>query len=76
MMLNRNFKDFKFQSQTIEEVIKMLSESGMDVQVHLHSQWINAEIKNNEILILFTKYLKKKALNFFQLHLKDKVCIN
>lgn len=48
---NESFKDFKFQSQTIEEVIKMLSKCGMDVQVHLHSQWINAEIKNNEIYV-------------------------
>ena len=48
---NLNFKDFKFQSQTIEEVIKMLVENDMDVQVHLHSQWVNAEIKNDEIYV-------------------------
>ena len=53
LFLNKNlhFKDFKFQSQTIEEVVKMLVENDMDVQVHLHSQWVNAAIKNGEIYV-------------------------
>jgi len=48
---NELFQDFKFQAQTIEAVIKMLLENGMDVQVHLHSQWVNAEIRSNDIYV-------------------------
>ncbi|WP_460217919.1 polysaccharide deacetylase family protein [Psychroserpens sp. MEBiC05023] len=48
---NSYFKDFKFQAKTIEEVIKMLLENKMDVQMHLHSQWVNAEIMNDNVYV-------------------------
>ena len=48
---NESFDDFKFQAKTIEETIKMLTVNGMDVQLHLHSQWVGAEIKRNKIYV-------------------------
>ena len=51
LMNNKSIKDFKFQLKTIEETIKMLVDNDMDVQIHLHSQWVGAKIKNNEIYV-------------------------
>lgn len=48
---NKDFKDFNFQAQTIEELIGHIIKSGMGVQLHIHSQWVNAEIKNNEVFV-------------------------
>lgn len=48
---NEDFADFKFQATTIEQTIKMLFENNMDIQIHLHSQWVNAKINQNKIYV-------------------------
>tara|TARA_B110001450_G_C17639426_1_gene488706 strand:+ start:393 stop:1499 length:1107 start_codon:yes stop_codon:yes gene_type:complete len=48
---NKCFKDFKIQAQTIESLIGHIIKSNMEVQLHIHSQWVNAEIKNDEIYV-------------------------
>ena len=48
---HKEFKDFDFQAQAIKETIKLLVKNKMDVQIHLHSQWLGAEIKNNHIFV-------------------------
>jgi len=48
---HKDFKDFDFQAQTIKETIKLLAKNKMDVQIHLHSQWLGAEIKNNHVFV-------------------------
>lgn len=48
---NEDFDDFRFQAKTIEEVINLLVKFEMDVQLHLHSQWVNAKIINEKIYV-------------------------
>ena len=48
---NKNFKDFNIQAQTIENLIGHIINSKMEVQLHIHSQWVNAEIKDNQVYV-------------------------
>lgn len=48
---NENYKDFRFQAHTIKETIKILAKNKMDVQVHLHSQWVGAKIENDDVFV-------------------------
>ena len=48
---NRNYKDFELQAHTIEALIGHIIQSGMEIQLHIHSQWVNAEIRNNEVYV-------------------------
>jgi len=48
---NKDFKDFSMQIQTIENLIGYIVKSKMEVQLHLHSQWVNAAIKNNQLYV-------------------------
>ena len=48
---HKDYKDFLFQVQTIKETIKLLVKNKMDVQIHLHSQWVGAKIKEDHIFV-------------------------
>jgi hypothetical protein len=48
---HKDYRDFAFQAQTIKETIKLLAKNKMDVQVHLHSQWVGAKIENNHVFV-------------------------
>lgn len=48
---NKEYSDFRFQIRSIEETINLLVENEMDVQVHLHSQWVNAKIEKDNIYV-------------------------
>lgn len=61
---NYEFRDFSLQADLIEKTILHLLEHKMEVQLHLHSQWANAKIKNDIV------YVTKKW-NIGQLKEKD-----
>ncbi len=44
---NPHFQDFSVQADLIEQTILHLLENKMEVQLHLHSQWVNAKIEND-----------------------------
>ena len=44
---HKYYKDFDYQAHTIKETIKLLVKNKMDVQIHLHPQWVDAKIKWN-----------------------------
>jgi hypothetical protein len=48
---HKDYKDFRFQAQSIKETIKLLAKNKMDVQVHLHSQWVGAKIENDHVFV-------------------------
>ncbi|MBU2922169.1 hypothetical protein KO504_12520 [Winogradskyella psychrotolerans] len=48
---NRDYKDFGVQIQTIENLIGYIIKSEMEVQLHIHSQWVNAEVRNNQVYV-------------------------
>ena len=48
---NYSFSDFKLQLKIIDDLISLLINKGMDIQLHLHSQWVNAEIIGDEIFV-------------------------
>ena len=48
---NREFKDFNLQAHTIENLIKHGIKNQMEIQLHIHSQWVNAVIKNDEVFV-------------------------
>lgn len=48
---NKDFKDFNLQARVIEKLIGHIIKSGMEIQLHIHSQWVNAEIKNNNVYV-------------------------
>ncbi len=48
---NALHKDFQVQADYIEKTILHLLENNMEVQLHLHSQWLNAKLENNEIQV-------------------------
>ena len=48
---HKDYKDFPFQAQTIKETIKLLVKNKMDVQIHLHSQWVGAKIKDDHVFV-------------------------
>lgn len=48
---NIDFKDFKLQADLIEKMILLLLDSNMEVQLHIHSQWVNAEIKDDHVFV-------------------------
>ena len=48
---NKDFKDFAFQAQIIKETIKLLAKNKMDVQIHLHSQWVGAKIEKHHVFV-------------------------
>lgn len=51
---NPDIKDFGFQATLIEKIILHLLENDMEVQIHIHSQYVNAKIENDQIKV--TKY--------------------
>lgn len=53
LFLKRNVgkKDFGLQASYIEKTILHILNSEMEVQLHLHSQWVNAQLENNEIKV-------------------------
>ena len=48
---NIDFHDFRFQINSIEETIKFLIKNNMNVQIHLHSQWVDAKIIDDKIFV-------------------------
>ncbi len=46
---NPHFEDFALQAELIEKTILHLLENKMEVQLHLHSQWANATIENDNV---------------------------
>lgn len=48
---NEALKDFGLQADYIEKTIVHLLENNMEVQLHLHPQWVNARIESNEIRV-------------------------
>lgn len=46
---NKSIQDFKFQAYAIEQTIQLLIKNKMDVQIHLHSQWVNAKVVNSKV---------------------------
>lgn len=48
---NETISDFKYQLETIEQTIKLLAENGMDIQIHLHSQWLGASIEDGNVFV-------------------------
>lgn len=47
---NQNLHDFKIQLHILEETILLLLKTGMDVQLHLHPQWLDANYSDNHVL--------------------------
>lgn len=48
---NSKIKDFALQADIIEKTISYILENNMEVQLHLHSQWVNARIENDNIYV-------------------------
>lgn len=48
---NSEVKDFQLQAELIEKTILHVLENGMEVQLHIHSQWGNAKYVNNYIRV-------------------------
>lgn len=48
---NRDFKDFNMQIVAIEGLIEYIIKSDMELQLHIHSQWLNATIRDREIYV-------------------------
>lgn len=48
---NPEFEDFDVQADIIEKTILHILENNMEVQLHLHSQWVNAKIVDNGIYV-------------------------
>jgi hypothetical protein len=46
---NSEKKDYGIQADLIEKTIFHILENNMEVQLHLHSQWVNALVQNDEI---------------------------
>ena len=40
------YPDLKIQSELLDETLKLIKRRGHDVQLHLHSQWVNCEYKD------------------------------
>ncbi|KAA2216537.1 polysaccharide deacetylase family protein [Maribacter flavus] len=48
---NAAIKDFGLQADYIEKTIEHLLQCNMEVQLHLHPQWVNARMENDEIKV-------------------------
>ena len=48
---NAGVKDFQLQAELIEKTILHVLDNGMEVQLHIHSQWLNARLRNNFIYV-------------------------
>lgn len=48
---HKEFRDFETQANNIIDLIAYLSKKEMDIQLHIHSQWVHAEIRNNEVYV-------------------------
>ena len=48
---NAQIKDFGLQGELIEKTITHILKNDMEVQLHLHSQWINATIVNDQVQV-------------------------
>jgi hypothetical protein len=48
---NEAIKDFGLQADYIEKIIVHLLRNDMEVQLHLHPQWLDARMENNEIKV-------------------------
>ena len=48
---NSRFKDFQLQAELIGKSILHILDNGMEVQLHIHSQWAGAKFENNFICV-------------------------
>ncbi len=48
---NVHIKDFALQSELLEKTVLHILDNNMEVQLHLHSQWVNATVNNDRIQV-------------------------
>ncbi|MFD0797131.1 hypothetical protein ACFQZJ_06645 [Maribacter chungangensis] len=48
---NSHCKDFGLQAGYMEQTILNILKNGMEIQLHLHSQWVDAHLVDNEIQV-------------------------
>ena len=51
MLENESHSDYEFQMKVFIENIKLLVKNKMDIQLHIHSQWLNAKIDDENIKV-------------------------
>ena len=51
MLENKSKFDYQLQIKVFKETIKLLLDNGMDIQLHIHSQWLNAQIIDKNIIV-------------------------